>query len=143
MAKELQEDRKVEPLLEKPIEENVEQEKQTQHIVLAEDQVQENVLTLDLIRKKARLCQKRSRARAEKELAKSLTSKYEPNLDNLELSINSIHRKSNAIVHFITKELDSCLVFFACQAILEQVFAHEIIVPSLPEYYPRPHEVKA
>jgi hypothetical protein len=34
-------------------------------------------------------------------------------------------------------------MFFAHQAILEQVFAHEIIVPSLLEYYPSPHEAKA
>jgi hypothetical protein len=40
-------------------------------------------------------------------------------------------------------KLVACLVFFTHQAILEQVFAHEIIVPSLPKYYPCFHEAKA
>jgi hypothetical protein len=40
-------------------------------------------------------------------------------------------------------KLVACLVFFIHQAILEQVFAHEIIFPSLPKYYPCFHEVKA
>jgi hypothetical protein len=121
VANELQEDREVEPLLEEPTKKNVEQEEQVQHIVLAQDQAQENVLTQDLILEKARLCQKRCRsiARVKKELAKSPTFEYEANLTNFELSINSICTKSNAIVHFITKELDSCLTLFACQVILE------------------------
>jgi hypothetical protein len=39
VANELQEDKEVEPLLKEPTEENVEQEEQTQQIVLAKNQV--------------------------------------------------------------------------------------------------------
>jgi hypothetical protein len=59
-----------------------------------------------------------------------LTYEYEPNLANPVLSIINIRKKSNAIVRFITRKLDSSSMFFAHQVILEQVFAHEIIVPS-------------
>jgi hypothetical protein len=81
VANELQEDKEVEPLLKEPIEKNVEQEKQVQQIVLAKDQARENVLIQDLIQEKTKFRQKKcqSIARVEKELARSLTSKYEPN----------------------------------------------------------------
>jgi hypothetical protein len=40
-------------------------------------------------------------------------------------------------------KLFACLVFFTHQTILEQFFAHEIIVPSLLNYYPCFLEAKA
>jgi hypothetical protein len=40
-------------------------------------------------------------------------------------------------------ELPSCPRLATHQLILEQVLVNEIIVPSLPKYYPCPHEAKA
>ncbi len=57
--------------------------------------------------------------------------------------VSCIDRRSSVIVHFMATKLVACLVFFTHQVILEQVFAHEIIVPSLLKHYPCIHEAKA
>jgi hypothetical protein len=107
--------------LEELVEKNVIQEEHAQQNVLSENQIRNNVLVQDQIQKKARPHQQKCQARiwVEKELARSLPSQFGPYPTNLDMSINSIRRRSSAIVQFMATKLTSCLVLHTHQAILE------------------------
>jgi hypothetical protein len=67
---------------------------------------------------------------------------FEPTPTIPYMYVNTICRKASSIIQSMAIVLASCPQVCICQVILEQVFGHEVIISSLPEYYPHPHEAK-
>lgn len=79
----------------------------------------------------------RAKVRAQKDATRYCPSQSEP-----DTSASSICRKAISMVQSMAIVLTSCPQVCTHQAILEQVLGHELIVPSLPEYYPHPNAAK-
>jgi hypothetical protein len=75
--------------------------------------------------------------RAQKDATRYCPSKSKP-----DISGSSIYRKAISMVQSMAIVLASCPQVCTHQAILEQVLGHELVVPSLSEYYPHPNEAK-
>jgi hypothetical protein len=69
-------------------------------------------------------------------------TRYRPSLSEPDISASSICRKAISMIESMAIVLASCPQVCTHQAILEQVLGHELIVPSLSEYYPHPNEAK-
>lgn len=77
-----------------------------------------------------------------KVMAQKDATRYCPSQSEPDISASSICRKAISMVQSMAVVLASCSQVCTHQAILEQVLGHELIVPSLPEYYPHPNEAK-